>query len=65
MDIPFLDLQASYQNIKPEIDDAVLRVMDSGQYILGEEVVNLNRPMLNTLIQIFAQALLTVWMPFI
>ncbi|MDA9819183.1 DegT/DnrJ/EryC1/StrS family aminotransferase [Methylophilaceae bacterium] len=39
MDIPFLDLQASYQNIKPEIDDAVLRVMDSGQYILGEEVV--------------------------
>jgi len=39
MDIPFLDLQASYQTIKPEIDDAVLRVINSGQYILGEEVV--------------------------
>ena len=39
MNIPFLDLQASYQNIKPEIDDAVLRVINSGQYILGEEVV--------------------------
>jgi dTDP-4-amino-4,6-dideoxygalactose transaminase len=38
MKIPFLDLRASYHELKPEIDTAVARVMDSGWYILGPEV---------------------------
>ena len=36
--IPFLDLGASYRELKPEIDLAVARVLDSGSYILGHEV---------------------------
>ena len=36
--IPFLDLGASYRELKPEIDSAVARVLDSGWYILGPEV---------------------------
>lgn len=41
--IPFLDLKAQYQSIKSEIDAAVLGVLASGQYILGEEVVRLEQ----------------------
>ncbi len=41
--IPYLDLQAQYRSIKPEIDTAVLRVLDSTQYILGEEVAAFER----------------------
>ena len=36
--IPFLDLGASYRELKYQIDDAVSRVLESGCYILGEEV---------------------------
>ena len=36
--IPFLDLGAAYREIKPEIDTAIHRVLDSGWYILGPEV---------------------------
>lgn len=36
--IPFLDLRATYLELKPEIDEAVARVLDSGWYILGPEV---------------------------
>ena len=36
--IPFLDLKAQYKQIKPEIDAAVARVFDSGQFVLGREV---------------------------
>ena len=36
--VPFLDLRASYLELKEELDSACLRVMDSGQYIFGEEV---------------------------
>ncbi|HSX59488.1 MAG TPA: DegT/DnrJ/EryC1/StrS family aminotransferase [Tahibacter sp.] len=36
--VPFLDLKAAYLELKPEIDEAVARVLDSGWYILGEEV---------------------------
>lgn len=36
--IPFLDLRAGYLELKPEIDAAVARVLDSGWYVLGEEV---------------------------
>ncbi|WP_041791393.1 DegT/DnrJ/EryC1/StrS family aminotransferase [Rhodoferax ferrireducens] len=38
MNIPFLDLKATYLELKPEIDAAIKRVLDSGWYILGEEV---------------------------
>ncbi|HYS27259.1 MAG TPA: DegT/DnrJ/EryC1/StrS family aminotransferase [Vicinamibacterales bacterium] len=41
--IPYLDLQAQYRSIKGEIDSAVLRVLDSTQYILGEEVAAFER----------------------
>jgi dTDP-4-amino-4,6-dideoxygalactose transaminase len=36
--IPFLDVKAAYLEIKDEMDAAYHRVMDSGWYILGEEV---------------------------
>ena len=36
--VKFLDLQTQYQTIKPEIDQAVLGVLESGQYVLGPEV---------------------------
>jgi dTDP-4-amino-4,6-dideoxygalactose transaminase len=36
--IPFLDLRAGYAELKPAIDAAVARVLDSGWYILGPEV---------------------------
>lgn len=38
MGIPFLDLKAGYLELKPDLDAAYARVMDSGWYILGEEV---------------------------
>jgi dTDP-4-amino-4,6-dideoxygalactose transaminase len=38
MAIPFLDLKAQYASIKPEIDEAVLRVLASATYVLGPEV---------------------------
>jgi dTDP-4-amino-4,6-dideoxygalactose transaminase len=36
--IPFLDLKAQHQQMKPEIDAAVMRVIDSAQFVLGPEV---------------------------
>jgi dTDP-4-amino-4,6-dideoxygalactose transaminase len=36
--IPLLDLKAQYQSIKPEIDAAVTKVLESGSYVLGEPV---------------------------
>jgi dTDP-4-amino-4,6-dideoxygalactose transaminase len=41
--IPLVDLQAQYRSIKSEIDPAVLRVLDSAQFILGEEVAAFER----------------------
>jgi dTDP-4-amino-4,6-dideoxygalactose transaminase len=38
MTIPFLNLKASYLELKSEIDAAIARVLDSGWYILGTEV---------------------------
>ena len=38
MKVPFLDLRAAYLELKPEIDSAVARVLDSGWYIGGAEV---------------------------
>lgn len=36
--VPYLDLKAQYQSIKPEIDAAIARVLDSSQFVLGSEV---------------------------
>ncbi len=36
--IPFLDLGAAYRELKTEIDAAILRMLNSGWYILGPEV---------------------------
>ena len=38
MRIPLLDLKAQYQSLKPALDDAVIRVLESGRYVLGPEV---------------------------
>lgn len=38
INIPFLDLRAGYLEVKSEIDAAIGRVLNSGWYILGEEV---------------------------
>ena len=38
MIVPFLDLKASYQELKIPIDEAVARVLNSGWYVLGDEV---------------------------
>lgn len=36
--VPYIDLAAQYQSLKPELDAAMQRVMASGRYIGGEEV---------------------------
>ena len=38
MNIPFLDLKATYLELKSELDAAYQRVMDSGWYLLGQEL---------------------------
>ena len=38
MNVPFLDLKASYDEFKSELDAAYHRVMESGWYVLGSEV---------------------------
>jgi dTDP-4-amino-4,6-dideoxygalactose transaminase len=37
--IPFVDLKAQYQSIKPEIDAAVIGVLESTQFVLGGAVL--------------------------
>src|SRR4051812_20314642 len=41
--IPYVDLRAQYHSIKNEIDAAVLRVLESTQFILGDEVAAFER----------------------
>jgi len=36
--IPFVDLKAQYQSIKPEVDAAIQNVLDTTQFVLGKEV---------------------------
>lgn len=36
--VAYLDLKAQYRSIKPEIDAAIARVLDSCQFVLGPEV---------------------------
>jgi UDP-2-acetamido-2-deoxy-ribo-hexuluronate aminotransferase len=37
----FIDLKTQYTVLKPEIDAAIRRVLEHGQYILGPEVAQL------------------------
>lgn len=37
--VPLCDIQISCKDLRPSIDAAVARVLDSGQVILGPEVV--------------------------
>ena len=39
--VPFIDLSAQHQPIAEELLEAVARVLDSGQFVLGEEVAAL------------------------
>ena len=39
--IPFIDLKAQYQALKPQIDARIQAVLDHGQYIMGPEVYEL------------------------
>jgi dTDP-4-amino-4,6-dideoxygalactose transaminase len=41
--IPFVDLKAQYLSIKDEIDTAVLKVLESTQFVLGSEVAALEQ----------------------
>src|SRR5205814_1527021 len=41
--IPVVDLKTQYRLIKAEIDEAVLRVLDSSQFILGDDVAAFER----------------------
>jgi dTDP-4-amino-4,6-dideoxygalactose transaminase len=43
MPVPFVDLQAQYRSIKPEVDAAVQRVLDTSAFILGPEVETFER----------------------
>jgi len=45
MKVPFLDLTRQYQSIRTEIEPAVLGVLNSGSWILGEEVEAFEREM--------------------
>lgn len=41
MKIPFIDLKSQYQELKPQIQERINRVLDHGQYIMGPEVKEL------------------------
>jgi UDP-2-acetamido-2-deoxy-ribo-hexuluronate aminotransferase len=41
MEIPFINLKAQYQALKPSIDARIQKVLDHGQYIMGPEVAEL------------------------
>ncbi len=41
--IPFVDLQAQYRSIKPEIDAAISRVLENAQFILGPAVASFEK----------------------
>ena len=36
--VPFVDLRAQYHSIKPEIDAAIFKILESSQFVLGDEV---------------------------
>ena len=50
MKVPFLDLQASYLELKNEIDVSIARVLESGRYIGGTEVESFEDKFSNTIL---------------
>ena len=40
MTIPFQDFKAAYYELKPELDEAYHRFMESGYYVLGKETAS-------------------------
>lgn len=45
MNVPLLDLKLQYQNLKPELDAAVQKVIESQYFILGPEVERMEQSM--------------------
>lgn len=43
MPVPLLDLSRQYEYLKPELDEAVVRVLTHGKFILGPEVAELEK----------------------
>jgi dTDP-4-amino-4,6-dideoxygalactose transaminase len=43
MNVPFLDLQAQYRSIKPELDSAIQAVLDKSAYVLGPAVAEFEK----------------------
>ena len=43
MKVPFLDLHSAYADLRGEVVGAITRVLESGRYILGEEVDTFER----------------------
>ena len=43
MNLPFIDLKAQYQALKPEIQERINAVLEHGQYIMGPEVFELEK----------------------
>ena len=41
MKIPFIDLKAQQERIRPQIEERIKKVLDHGQYIMGPEVKEL------------------------
>ena len=41
MNIPFIDLKQQYLEIKEQVNDSILKVLEHGQYILGPEIRDL------------------------
>lgn len=41
--VPFLDLKAQYLSIKGEIDAAIAKILETSQFVLGDEVAALER----------------------
>jgi dTDP-4-amino-4,6-dideoxygalactose transaminase len=41
--VPFLDLKRQYEEIRGEVGEALERVLESGQYVLGDEVAAFER----------------------
>ena len=41
--IPFIDLKKQYRRIEDQVDSAIKKVLEHGQYILGPEVAELEK----------------------
>lgn len=47
MKIPLIDLKAQYNNIAQELNSTVLQVLSSGEYIMGEKVLDFEKAFAN------------------